>query len=104
MILLSTTMNIEVPLHDEWFQWIKTSYLPAMMDTGLFVGKKVLRLLNEEQYNPGITYSFQFSLKSIKDLELYSLQFEASIDSMLFHKYKDKCMVFKTVLKEVELD
>jgi len=101
MILYSITMNIEKAVHDSWMTWIKTYHLPTIMQTGLITENKMLKILNEEEGNTGITYSFQYYLKNLGDLEKYKTNFEPAIESELFKKYSNQFVQFKTILEVV---
>ncbi len=101
MILYSVTINIEKDVHDEWFAWMKSVHVPSLLNTGFFLESKILRLLNEEELNTGITYSFQYFLKDISTLESFQKDFEDKLDAELYKKYKNKFVEFRTVLEVV---
>jgi hypothetical protein len=95
-------MNVEKGVHAEWIAWIKSTYIPLILDTGLFSENRILRLLNEEEDNTGITYSFQFFIKSLNDLEKYNLEFEEAIDTLLYKEFQGKFVEFRTILEVIE--
>ncbi len=99
MILYSVTLNIEKDVHDEGLVWMKSVHVPSVMKTGLFLENKILRLLNEEELNTGITYSFQYFLKDLTALEIFQKDFEDALDAELYKKYRNKFVEFRTVLE-----
>ncbi len=101
MILYSITINIEKTVHEQWMTWIRTYHLPTIMQTGLFVENKMLKILTEEENNTGITYSFQYYLKNLDDLKNYQTNFEPVIEAELFKKYSNQFVQFKTILEVV---
>ncbi len=102
MILYSITINIEKVVHDEWLAWMKNVHVPSVLNTGLFLESKILRLLNEEEQNTGITYSFQYFLKNISSLENFRENFERAIDLELYKKYQNMFVEFRTILEIVD--
>lgn len=102
MILYNITINIEREHHAEWQQWIQNRFFPLMKETGLFLENKMLKLLNETEDNPGITYSFQFFTKDLRDLERFQDEFEYAILSELYQKFKDRFVEFRTILEVME--
>lgn len=101
MILYSITINIEKEVHDPWLEWIKADHIPAILKSGLILDNKILRLLNEQEGNTGVTYSFQFYLRDLDALDIYQREFEPEIDNALYKKYSNKFVEFRTVLEVV---
>jgi len=94
-------MNIEKQIHEEWIAWMKLNYVDVLMDTGLLLDQKVLRLLNEEAENPGVTYSFQFTLKSMENLSTFLDKHEQDLIRQVYKKYQGKFVEFRTILEVV---
>ena len=99
MILYSITINIEKRVHDQWFEWMKTSYVPKIMETGFFLDYKILKLLTEEDANSGITYSFQYYLKNLETLEQFQIEAEPAFTEALYTKYRNQFVEFTTILE-----
>lgn len=101
MIVYSITMNIEKQIDAEWLEWMKLNYVAVLIDTGLLLEGKILRLLNEEENNPGITYSFQFTLKTLEDLTTLLEVHEQELMSLVYKRYQGKFVEFRTILEVV---
>jgi hypothetical protein len=101
MILYSVTVNIDHDVHEEWLHWMRTQHVPEVMATGLFVESKMLRLLNEFD-NGGITYSFQYYLKSMEDYIRYENDHAPRLQTEHARKYDGKFVTFRTLLEVVE--
>lgn len=101
MILYSVTINIENTVHDEWLQWMKNEHVPNVLETGLFVDNKILRLLTEID-NGGVTYSFQYYLKSMEDYIVYQNEHADRLQGEHMKRYKDKFVAFRTILEVLE--
>jgi hypothetical protein len=94
-------MNIEKQIDAEWLEWMKLNYVAVLIDTGLLLEGKILRLLNEEENNPGITYSFQFTLKTLEDLTTLLEVHEQELMSLVYKRYQGKFVEFRTILEVV---
>ena len=57
MILYNVTTSLEPAVADEWLDYMRTTHIPEVMDTGFFLKSQLCRMLNEE--NDGITYATQ---------------------------------------------
>ena len=100
MILYSVTVNIEEGVHDEWLHWMKTEHIPDVLNTGLFVDNKILKLLTEVG-NGGVTYSFQYYLRSIEDYETYQNEHAPRLQAEHARRYHDKFVAFRTLLEVI---
>jgi hypothetical protein len=101
MILYSVTVNIDHDVHEDWLHWMRTQHVPDVMATGLFVDSKMLRLLNEFD-NGGITYSFQYYLKSMADYICYENDHAPRLQTEHARKYDGKFVTFRTLLEVIE--
>lgn len=101
MILYNVTVNIDSSVHDEWLEWMKTKHIPDVLATGLFIDNKIFRILPEHETD-GRTYSIQYFLNSMNDLENYQKEFAPKLQSEHSEKYKDKFVAFRTVMEHVE--
>ncbi len=101
MILYSVTVNIDHDVHKEWLQWMQQHHVPDVLATGLFVDNKILRLLNEYD-NGGVTYSFQYYLKSMEDYIRYENDHAPRLQSEHSRKYEGKFVTFRTLLEVVD--
>lgn len=100
MILYSITFNIENAVQKDWLSWVKASYLPQLMATGLIHENKILRLLHEED-NGGTTYSLQLYLKSMEDYKSLTTVHEDDIYIQMVEKYRGNYVDFRTILEVV---
>jgi hypothetical protein len=41
MILYNVTVKIEADAQEDWLQWMKSTHIPDVMDTGLFLGYRI---------------------------------------------------------------
>jgi hypothetical protein len=100
MIIYSVTINIDNKVHDQWLKWMKNNYIPVLLNSGLIIENKILRLLTEVD-NEGTTYSFQYYLNSIEDYKQLEHTFLPAIQNSLYDLYKNMYVEFTTLLEVV---
>ena len=100
MIIYSVTINIDNTVHDQWFKWMKDNYIPVLLNSGLIIENKILRLLTEVN-NEGTTYSFQYYLNSMDDYKKLEHTFLPAIQNSLYDLYKNSYVEFTTLLEVV---
>ena len=101
MILYNVTVNVDPSVHDEWLDWMKNKHIPDVLATGLFIENKIYKILSEHEQD-GHSYSIQYFLKSLNDLEKYQKEFAPKLQMEHSEKYKDKFVAFRTVMELVE--
>lgn len=100
MILYSVTVNIDQTIEQEWLKWMRESHIPKVMETGMFYENKIFKLLVEEEQ--GTTYSFQYSAKSIVEINKYLNECAPKLQQEHAEKYKDKFVAFRSMLESVD--
>lgn len=100
MIIYNVTVSIDPAIHEEWLEWMMSKHIPDVMQTGCFLENKILRLQQTSE-NEGLTYAFQYTLNSIKDLEHYQTHFAPKLQAEHSQRYKDKFVAFRTILEVV---
>ncbi len=99
MILYNVTVNIDDDVREEWLTWMKDVHIPDVMKTGLFIENRIFRVMvNEES---GTTYSVQYTLRSMDDLETYQEQYATALQKEHASRYANKFVAFRTILKLV---
>jgi hypothetical protein len=101
MIVYNVTVNIEQNVHTEWLEWMLSTHIPEVMNTGCFVENKVLRLHSETE-NDGHTYAFQYFLNSMQDLERYQKEFAPKLQADHKERFKDNFVAFRTILEVIK--
>lgn len=100
MLLYNVTFGIDKGIEEEWISWMRSNYLPAMMNTGLFVSYKMYKVLSHDDEN-SVSYSVQCFAKTIEDLLQYLNEFSPRIVEAHRERYKDRHVAFNTLLEEI---
>jgi hypothetical protein len=100
MIIYNVTVGVDKSIEDEWLTWMQGSHIPKVMNTGMFVGYQMLKVLTHD--DPGSTsYAIQYSVVSMKNLQDYLEQFAPALRKDVQDKFGDKQMAYRTVLEVV---
>jgi hypothetical protein len=101
MVVYNVTVNIDSSVHDEWLAWMKEVHVPDVMNTGMFIESKILKVLGDEE-SGGSTYSFQYTCKSMNEFRQYEEVFAPALRAEVNQRYKDKFVAFRTLLEVVK--
>ena len=96
MILYNVTVNIDNSVEFEWLEWMKTTHIPDVMNTGFFT-KNLVCKINAES-DGGTSYSIQYFCKSQSDLDQYLNHHAAKLQQEHASKYQGKFAAFRTLL------
>src|SRR5690625_6421158 len=70
MYIYNITTNIDESVHDTWLEWMKETYIPAMIATGKFIKALMTQVqVNEEM--GGISYAVQYTAKSQDEIQAF---------------------------------
>lgn len=101
MIIYNVTINIDDSVHLEWLKWMKEVHIPDVMNTGIFVENRILKLLGDEQ-SGGHTYSIQYYCNCLDDYKQYENVFAPALQAEHSEKFKEQFVAFRTLLEIVE--
>lgn len=101
MYILNITINIDDSVHSSCLEWIK-SVLPSFLaETKISHDFAMLHVMSEAIQN-GSTYTLQFHLSSTEKIALFEKLYNQKIAAGLYLNFPDKCIEFRTTLKQVE--
>jgi len=100
MILYNVTTSIEPAVADQWLEYMRTTHIPEVMETGFFLKSQFCRLLNEE--NDGITCAAQYYCLSVEQLEEYQTLCAPALRADMEKRFAGQYVSFRTVLEVVE--
>ena len=101
MILYNITNKVDHAVHDEWLGWMQQSYIPHVMESGIFEDYKFCRLLGVDE-SDGITYALQFTISSRPAFDIYQEKFAYAHQQMHDLRYKGNFVTFRSVLDVVD--
>lgn len=101
MVIYNTTIKIEAAIHTDWMQWLKTEYLPAIMETGHFLSYRICRLLDADP-DEDLTYVIQYTLASQADFKQYQDTHGGTLEQLAERRFGTRCLVFRTLMEVVD--
>ena len=101
MIIYNVTVNIEDSVHNEWLRWMREVHIPDVMNTGMFVENRILKVIGDEE-SGGSTYSIQYICKSMNEFRQYEEVFAPALRAEVNERYKDKFVAFRTLLEVIQ--
>ncbi|MEE2700241.1 MAG: DUF4286 family protein [Bacteroidota bacterium] len=99
MIIYNVTVSIDKAVEVEWLDWMKSTHIPDVINTGLFSQCKVSRVLAEEM--GGLTYTIAYSCKNMEEYNLYKEKHAAKLQEEHSKKFAGKFAAFRTLLEIV---
>lgn len=101
MIIYSVTICVEAGIEQEWVEWMRTSHIPEVMNTGKFTSCRFSKLLSHKE--EGVqNYSAQYTCNSASDLKDYQQNFAKELQAKSMEKFADKMLAFRTELEVIE--
>lgn len=100
MFLYNVTVGIDADIEQEWILWMKTTHIPDVLRTGLFVDYKFYKVLHDNR-DGSISYSVQYFATSLENVVLYLDKFAPALVEEHRQKFKNKHVAFQTLLEEV---
>jgi len=100
MILYNVTYGIDKEIESEWLLWMKSSYIPGILHTGLFSGYRIYKVLSHED-EVSSSYCVQYFVETIEQFNRYLENFASAFIDELKQRYKDRHVAFNTLLEEV---
>ena len=100
-ILYNVTVKIDRESHEDWLNWMKSTHIPDVLNTGLFESHKMSRILGVDE-REGITYAIQYVCRNMEDFEQYHNEFASKLQNDHATKFKDKYVAFRTIMNIVD--
>lgn len=99
MIIYNITVNISYDAEKDWLRYMKDFHIPAILETGVPIECKLLRLLTEID-NEGSTYTTQFSFLTMEDFLAYQTHHQSAFQERHHELFNGKYVSFRTLLEE----
>jgi len=100
MIVFNDTIIIEESVHQDWLEWLKAIYIPAMMDTGYFKSYQVLTVIDSP--NEGVTYCVQYHAESMADFNKFYNQHFHKLKALHSQQFENQFVIFNTLMQTVD--
>jgi hypothetical protein len=100
MILYNITTNVTSDIEGDFVEWMKSTHIPEVMKTGIFIENKFYKLLHDSE-DGSINYSIQFFTESMEKMMEYEHHHAPKLRAKTRERYHDKAVSFRSLLQTV---
>lgn len=100
MIIYNVTVKVNSEINDDWKKWMKEVHIPDVMNTGMFLESKMMRVISIDE-SEGITYAIQYFCKDMATLHQYQVKFAPKLQKEHTERYKEKFVAFRTLMEVI---
>lgn len=101
MLLYNVTVTLDLDIHEDWLRWMRTTHVPDVMSTGMFLSYRLCKLLGHEHDDSEI-YAVQYLVRDMPQLRRYLDDFAPDLQRQHKERYDGKYAVFRTVMEVVD--
>jgi hypothetical protein len=98
MIVYNVTIKVETPAADAWVDWMKNEHIADLLATGLFLDCRLCRLLEQDETD-GVTFSAQYTCKSLDEYNTYISDHAEQMRDKGFKKFGGRFVAFRSVME-----
>jgi Domain of unknown function (DUF4286) len=98
MIVYNVTTNVTWAIHEDWLGWLRTEYIPYVMQTGCFSESRILRLLEIDEED-GPTYAIQFHASTTESYQRFIEHHATYLHEKAREKWRDQLIAFSSVME-----
>ena len=99
MIIYSITFAIDESIEKDWVQYMKSIYIPILMNRGYFTEFQHTRIIPEQGLD--LAFNIQLTCESTETLTRYINEKKEKDDMKLQQKYNGKFASFFTKLEKI---
>lgn len=100
MLLYNVTLIIEDAVADKWLQWMQETHIPEVMQTGMFVSSRLLKVVDSP--NEGVTYCAQYVSENMENYDRYQDEFAPALQADLNERFANQFVAFRTLMEYVD--
>lgn len=100
MYIYNITIKVNKDIINDWLDWQLNEHIPEIMQTGLFVDHKFLRLLEQDE-TEGTTYIAQFFAVDINNYKQYIDQYASVLREKALKRWGGSFIAFRTLMETV---
>lgn len=99
MVICNTTISIDNQVAEEWSKWMKSTYIPLLMNTGAFSDVRLFKVLNMQDKG-GVSYALMLMSRDMQTYTDFEAKHARKLDQLHNIKYGSKFVSFRTMLEE----
>ena len=102
MIVYNVTVKIDQSRADEWLAWMRREHIPEVVGTGMFVGYRLLRIMDDEAAEEGMTYAVQYTSAGQGPFDKYLRTYAADLQQKHKERFGGSYVAIRTLMQVVE--
>lgn len=99
--IFNVTVHVEHSIAAAWVQWMKEQHIPQLMETGCFLGHRMVKLMEVDE-SEGLTYAIQYFLLSKALYNTYMEKHASRLRGESVARWGDKMIAFRTLMEVVQ--
>lgn len=100
MLIYNVTTKVAHAVHADWLHWMKTTHIPAVMQTGCFTTHYFVRLLEVDEED-GPTYAVQYHAADQADYDRYLALFAKNLREETLQNWGNQIIAFRSIMQYV---
>jgi hypothetical protein len=100
MYLYNVTVGIDQDVEREWLDWMKHEHIPDVLNTGMFVGHRIYKVLHDNE-DGTTSYSIQYFSETLENVIHYLENLAPALIEKHKQKYGGRHVAFRTLLEEI---
>ncbi len=100
MILYNVTVSIDPNVHQDWLDWMRSTHIPDVMETGCFIESRISRVHGEEE--GGLTFAISYVAKTQELFDHYQTEHASKLQEEHTTKFSGKFAAFRTMLTIID--
>ncbi|MCJ8290330.1 MAG: DUF4286 family protein [Crocinitomicaceae bacterium] len=99
MILYNVTVSLDPEIQEDWLDWMRSTHIPDVMNTGCFLESRISRVHGEESE---VTYAVSYVAESEEIYDHYQATHAVGLQKDHLERYEGKFAAFRTKLTILE--
>jgi hypothetical protein len=100
MILYNVTVSIDPQVNEEWLNWMRSTHIPEVMETGCFLESRISRVHGEEE--GGMTFAITYLCPNEELFKVYETTHAPALQADHTKRFQGKFAAFRTTLSVIE--
>lgn len=101
MIIYNVTIKTTPEIANEYLDWLQTTHLIEMMQTGLFSDYRLCRLIDPVD-DDGVTFTIQYHCDSMENYQSYIDEHSQKMRERGLNKFGNRFIAFRTVMEIID--
>ncbi|WP_158605908.1 DUF4286 family protein [Taibaiella sp. KBW10] len=98
MLILNITTKVMHSIEQDWLQWMKSTWIKEMQDTGLFGEHRFCKLQGNDD-EEGVMYVTQFHCDTLENYNTFLSEQDERLRSLGHQQFGNAFISFRTIME-----